>query len=96
MFSPSQNLRKVPENPDQIMRGPAGNQYRNADWNRICLDNVWDVRTQKHLSADCYQSAVGGGAGLVIDVLHLRRWALDGPVATSKMATDRTTRLNPR
>jgi hypothetical protein len=41
---------------DQIMRGPAGNQYRNADWNRICLDNEWDVRTQKRLSADCYQS----------------------------------------
>jgi hypothetical protein len=41
---------------DQIMRGPSANQYRDADWNRICLDNEWDVRTQKRLSADCYQS----------------------------------------
>jgi hypothetical protein len=41
---------------DQIMRGPNGSQYRDADWNRICLDNEWDVRTQKRLSADCYQS----------------------------------------
>jgi hypothetical protein len=41
---------------DQITRGPSGNQYRDADWNRICLDNEWDVRTQKRLLADCYQS----------------------------------------
>jgi hypothetical protein len=41
---------------DEIMRGPNANQYRDADWNRICLDNEWDVRTQKRLSADCYQS----------------------------------------
>ena len=41
---------------DQIMRGPSANQYRDADWNRICLDSEWDVRTQKRLSADCYQS----------------------------------------
>ncbi|HUN99368.1 MAG TPA: hypothetical protein VMU69_24450 [Bradyrhizobium sp.] len=41
---------------DQIMHSPAENQYRNADWNKICLDNEWDVRTQKRLSADCYQS----------------------------------------
>jgi hypothetical protein len=41
---------------DQIMRGPGANQYRDADWNRICLDSEWDVRTQKRLSADCYQS----------------------------------------
>ena len=39
---------------DEIMRGPGANQYRDADWNRICLDNEWDVRTQKRLSADCY------------------------------------------
>jgi hypothetical protein len=41
---------------DQITRAPGGDQYRNADWNRICLDNEWDVRTQKRLSADCYQA----------------------------------------
>ena len=42
---------------DEIMRGPSANQYRDADWNRICLDNEWDVQTQKRLSADCYQSS---------------------------------------
>jgi hypothetical protein len=41
---------------DQIMRGPTAGQYRDADWNKICLDNEWDVRIQKRLSADCYQS----------------------------------------
>jgi hypothetical protein len=41
---------------DDIMRGPSANQCRDADWNRICLDNEWDVRTQKRLSADCCQS----------------------------------------
>ena len=41
---------------DKLMRGPAGSQYRDTDWNRICLDNEWDVRTQQLLSADCYQS----------------------------------------
>jgi hypothetical protein len=41
---------------DQIKRGPSGNQYRDADWNKICLDDEWDVRTQKRLSVDCYQS----------------------------------------
>jgi hypothetical protein len=41
---------------DKLMRGPSGSQYRDADWNKICLDNEWDVRTQERLSADCYQS----------------------------------------
>jgi hypothetical protein len=41
---------------DEIMRGPGANQYRDADWNRNCLDNEWDVRIQKRLSEDCYQS----------------------------------------
>jgi hypothetical protein len=41
---------------DQIMHSASASQYRDADWNRICLDNEWDVRTQKRLSADCYQS----------------------------------------
>jgi len=41
---------------DKLMRGPTASQYRDADWNRICLDNEWDVRTQERLSADCYQS----------------------------------------
>jgi hypothetical protein len=41
---------------DEIMRSPSASQYRDADWNRICLDNEWDVRTQKRLSASCYQS----------------------------------------
>jgi hypothetical protein len=41
---------------DEVMRGPNASQYRDADWNKICLDNEWDVRTQKRLSADCYQS----------------------------------------
>jgi hypothetical protein len=42
---------------DKLMRGPTASQYRDADWNRICLDNEWDVRTQERLSADCYQSS---------------------------------------
>ena len=42
---------------DEVMRGPNASQYRDADWNKICLDNEWDVRTQKRLSADCYQSS---------------------------------------
>jgi hypothetical protein len=42
---------------DEIMRGPSANQYRDADWNRICLANEWDVQSQKRLSADCYQSS---------------------------------------
>jgi hypothetical protein len=42
---------------DEVMRGPSASQYRDADWNKICLDNEWDVRTQKRLSADCYQSS---------------------------------------
>jgi hypothetical protein len=41
---------------DEIMRGPSRSQYHDADWNRICLDNEWDVRTQERLSANCYQS----------------------------------------
>jgi hypothetical protein len=43
---------------DDIMHGPKASQYRDADWNKICLDNEWDVRTQKRLSADCYQSSI--------------------------------------
>jgi hypothetical protein len=42
---------------DEVMRGPNASQYRDADWNKICLDNEWDVRIQKRLSADCYQSS---------------------------------------
>jgi hypothetical protein len=42
---------------NEIMHGPSASQYRDADWNKICLDNEWDVRTQKRLSADCYQSS---------------------------------------
>jgi hypothetical protein len=42
---------------DEIMRGPSTNRYRDTDWNKVCLDNDWDVRTQKRLSADCYQSS---------------------------------------
>jgi hypothetical protein len=34
---------------DKLMRGPTGSQYRDADWNRICLDNEWDVQTQERL-----------------------------------------------
>jgi hypothetical protein len=30
---------------DEVMRGPNASQYRDADWNKICLDNEWDVRT---------------------------------------------------
>ena len=41
---------------DEIMRGPNRSAYRDADWNKICLDNEWDVRTQERLSASCYQS----------------------------------------
>jgi hypothetical protein len=41
----------------EVMHGPNASQYRDADWNKICLDNEWDVRTQKRLSADCYQSS---------------------------------------
>ncbi len=42
---------------EEIMRGPNANQYRDADWNRICLDNEWDVRIQKRLTSDCYQQS---------------------------------------
>jgi hypothetical protein len=41
---------------DEVMRGPSRSQYHDADWNKICLDNEWDVRTQERLSASCYQS----------------------------------------
>ena len=41
---------------DEIMRGPGCSLYHDADWNKICLDNEWDVRTQERLSPDCYQS----------------------------------------
>jgi len=40
---------------DEVMRGPSRSQYHDADWNKICLDNEWDVRTQERLSASCYQ-----------------------------------------
>jgi len=33
------------------------------------LDNEWDVRTQKRLSADCYKSGGWWRAGLVSDTL---------------------------
>jgi hypothetical protein len=42
---------------DEIMHSPGASQQRDADWNKICLDNEWDVRAQKQLSADCYQSS---------------------------------------
>ena len=54
--APPQDLRKLYEDPDELMHGPSGNLYRDADWNGICLDNEWDVRTQERLSANCYQS----------------------------------------
>ena len=41
---------------DEVMRGPSRAQYHDVDWNKICLDNEWDVRTQERLSASCYQS----------------------------------------
>ena len=41
---------------DEVMRGPSRSQYHDVDWNKICLDNEWDVRTQERLSASCYQS----------------------------------------
>ena len=40
---------------DDLMRGAGGGQYRDIDWNKICLENEWDVRTQERLSANCYQ-----------------------------------------
>ena len=53
--APLKTLESCMKIADEIMRGPSANQYRDADWNRICLENEWDVRTQKRLSADCYQ-----------------------------------------
>jgi hypothetical protein len=41
---------------DDLMHGASGSQYRDTDWNKICLENEWDVRTQERLSANCYQS----------------------------------------
>jgi hypothetical protein len=38
------------------MRGPRRSLYHDADWNEICLDNEWDVRTQERLSASCSSS----------------------------------------
>jgi hypothetical protein len=29
---------------DEVMRGPNRSQYHDVDWNKICLDNEWDVR----------------------------------------------------
>jgi hypothetical protein len=37
---------------DEVMRGPSHSQYQDGDWNKICLDNEWDVRTQERLSAN--------------------------------------------
>ena len=45
---------------DEIMRGPSRSLYPGADWNKICLENEWDVRTQERLSASCYQSGSRG------------------------------------
>jgi hypothetical protein len=47
---------KTYESCDELMRGPSGRLYHDVDWNRVCLDNEWDVRTQERLSANCYQS----------------------------------------
>jgi hypothetical protein len=52
-FKTYESCMKIAE---KLMRGSSGSQYGDADWNRICLDNEWDVRTQQRLSADCYQS----------------------------------------
>ena len=41
---------------DEVMRGPSASLYHGADWNKICLDNEWDVRNQQRLSEHCYQS----------------------------------------
>jgi hypothetical protein len=49
---------------DEIMRGPSRNLYRDTDWNKICLDNEWDVRTQERLSASCYRSGGWWGGWL--------------------------------
>jgi hypothetical protein len=50
---------------DQIMGSPSGNQYRDADWNRICLDNEWDVRTQDGHQRAVISPTAGGAAGCV-------------------------------
>jgi hypothetical protein len=49
---------------DEIMRGPSRSLYHDADWNKICLDNEWDVRTQERLSACCYRSGSWWGRWL--------------------------------
>jgi len=49
---------------DELKRGPSGSLYRDADWNKTCLDNEWDVRTQERLSANCYQSSSWWGRWL--------------------------------
>jgi hypothetical protein len=41
---------------DELMRGASRSQHRDTDWNKICMENEWDVRTQERLSASCYQS----------------------------------------
>jgi hypothetical protein len=46
---------------DEIMHGPSASRYRDADWNKICLDNEWDVRTRNDYRQIAISPAVGGG-----------------------------------
>ena len=57
---------------DKLMRGPTGSQYRDADWNRICLDNEWDVRTRSGYRLIAISPAVGGAAGWAGDMVQWR------------------------
>ena len=53
---------------DKLRRSPTESQHRDADWNRICLDNEWDVQSQERLSVDCCP-LVGGPAGSAGDMV---------------------------
>ena len=55
-YAPLKTYESFMKIADELMHGPSGNLYRDTNWNRICLDNEWDVRTQERLSANCYQS----------------------------------------
>ena len=54
---------------DEIMRGPGRSLYHDADWNKICLDNEWDVRTKSDYPQVAIGLAVGGAAGWAGDMV---------------------------
>jgi hypothetical protein len=54
---------------DEIMRGPGRSLYHDADWNKICLDNDWDVGLKRGYPQGAIGLAVGGAAGWAGDMV---------------------------